>query len=114
MSKEDRALNPSGTQINPDADPSSQTTIIPHNQQPLVIRSYPSESQLNKSIQHAAAAQEKWARLPLSQRIAIGRGFVVRTLGGERQTCARSLAPAGKYIGLICIMGVGGVWQAAR
>ncbi|KAI0363686.1 NAD-aldehyde dehydrogenase [Pilatotrama ljubarskyi] len=76
MPQDDRALNPSGTYIAPDADPSSQTTIIPHNQQPLVIRSYPSESQLNKSIQYAAAAQEKWARVPLSQRIAIGRRFM--------------------------------------
>ncbi|KAI0631578.1 NAD-aldehyde dehydrogenase [Trametes polyzona] len=76
MSQGDRALNPSGTQITQDADPSSQTTIIPHNQQPLVIRSYPSGSQLYKSIQHAAAAQEKWARLPLQQRIAIGRAFM--------------------------------------
>ncbi|KAI0363269.1 NAD-aldehyde dehydrogenase [Pilatotrama ljubarskyi] len=73
MPQDDRALNPSGTYIAPDADPSSQTTIIPHNQQPLVIRSYPSKSQLNKSIQYAAAAQEKWARVPLNQRIAIGR-----------------------------------------
>ncbi|KAI9058918.1 NAD-aldehyde dehydrogenase [Trametes sanguinea] len=76
MSQTDRALNPSGTYISPDADPSSQTTIIPHNQQPLVIRTYPSESQLEKSIQYAAVAQEKWARVPLSQRIAIGRRFM--------------------------------------
>ncbi|KAL7278144.1 hypothetical protein ACG7TL_008116 [Trametes sanguinea] len=76
MSQTDRALNPSGTYISPDADPSSQTTIIPHNQQPLVIRTYPSESQLERSIQYAAVAQEKWARVPLSQRIAIGRRFM--------------------------------------
>ncbi|KAI0819709.1 NAD-aldehyde dehydrogenase [Trametes gibbosa] len=58
-----------------DSDLSSQTTLIPHNQQPLVIRTYPSTSQLEKAIQNAAAAQEKWARVPLSQRIAIGRSF---------------------------------------
>ncbi|KAL1943782.1 hypothetical protein VTO73DRAFT_4227 [Trametes versicolor] len=69
-------MSTAGTQIPQDADTASQTTLIPHNQQPLVIRSYPSQSQLEKSIQHAAAAQEKWARLPLSQRIAIGRGFM--------------------------------------
>ncbi|KAI8995221.1 NAD-aldehyde dehydrogenase [Trametes punicea] len=76
MAQADRALNPSGSYIAPEADPRSQTTIIPHNQQPLVIRSYPSESQLERSIQYAAAAQEKWARVPLSQRIAIGRRFM--------------------------------------
>ncbi|KAH9846020.1 NAD-aldehyde dehydrogenase [Lenzites betulinus] len=59
-----------------DSDLSSQTTLIPHNQQPLVIRTYPSASQLEKAVQNAAAAQEKWARVPLSQRIAIGRGFM--------------------------------------
>ena len=80
MAQADRALNPSGTLVAPDADPASQTTIIPHNQQPLVIRTYPSQSQLDKSIQHAAAAQEKWARVPLSQRITIGRRFMVRSV----------------------------------
>ncbi|KAI0643224.1 NAD-aldehyde dehydrogenase [Trametes meyenii] len=68
--------SPPSTSISPDADPSSQTTLIPHSQEPLVIRTYPSESQLEKSIQYAAAAQEKWARVPLGQRIAIGRRFV--------------------------------------
>ncbi|KAH9895819.1 NAD-aldehyde dehydrogenase [Cubamyces lactineus] len=76
MAQADGATNPSGTTIASDADPASQTTIIPHNQQPLVIRTYPSASQLDKSIQHAAAAQEKWARVPLSQRVAIGRRFM--------------------------------------
>ncbi|CDO75922.1 hypothetical protein BN946_scf184873.g11 [Trametes cinnabarina] len=76
MSQTERALNTSSSYVSPDADPSSQTTIIPHNQQPLVIRTYPSDSQLEKSIQYAAAAQEKWAGVPLSQRIAIGRRFM--------------------------------------
>ena len=62
-----------------DVDPMSQTTLIPHNQQPLVIRTYPSDAQLEKSIQQAAAAQEKWARVPLKNRIAIGLKFKVRS-----------------------------------
>ncbi len=72
------SLNPAGTIIQSDSDPASQTTLIPHNQQPLVIRNYPSLAQLDKSIQNAAVAQEKWARVPLKQRIAIGRKFMVR------------------------------------
>ncbi|KAI0764146.1 NAD-aldehyde dehydrogenase [Trametes elegans] len=75
MSQPDRALNPSGTQIATDTELPSQTTLIPHSQQPLVIRTYPSTSQLDKSIQYAASAQEKWERVPLSRRIEIGRRF---------------------------------------
>nr|VWP00729.1 Peroxisome biosynthesis protein [Ganoderma boninense] len=59
-----------------DAGPASQTTLTPHNQQPLVTRTYPSLDHLDKSIQSAASAQEKWARVPLKQRIAIGRMFM--------------------------------------
>ncbi|KAI0695681.1 succinate semialdehyde dehydrogenase [Cerioporus squamosus] len=70
------SLNPAGTVLQLDTDPTSQTTLIPHNQQPLVIRTYPSETQLERSIQYAAAAQEKWARVPLKQRIEIGRRFM--------------------------------------
>ena len=79
-----------------DVDPMSQTTLIPHNQQPLVIRTYPSETQLSKSIERAAAAQEKWARVPLKQRIAVGRQFMVRCAsyqkgGGAHRRYRRSL-----------------------
>ncbi|RPD58255.1 succinate semialdehyde dehydrogenase [Lentinus tigrinus ALCF2SS1-6] len=71
------SLNPAGTtQHYAYGDATSQTTLIPHNQQPLVIRAYPSETQLGHSIQYAAAAQEKWARVPLKQRIEIGRRFM--------------------------------------
>ncbi|KAI0739470.1 succinate semialdehyde dehydrogenase [Daedaleopsis nitida] len=70
------SLNPTGTIIQTDAEPASQTTLIPHNQQPLVCRTYPSEKQLTKAIENAAAAQEKWARVPLQQRVAIGRRFM--------------------------------------
>lgn len=64
------------------AEPTSQTTLTPHNQQPLVTKTYPSEGELEQIIQKAAAAQEKWARVPLQQRIAIGRAFMVRLLRG--------------------------------
>ncbi len=60
-------------------DPSSltQTTITPHNQQPLVTRTYPSESQLDDIIKRAAVAQTAWARVPLKDRLAIGTKFLV-------------------------------------
>ena len=52
------SLNPAGTVMQSDSEPASQTTLIPHNQQPLVCRTYPSEKQLSKAIENAAAAQE--------------------------------------------------------
>ncbi|KAA1468265.1 succinate semialdehyde dehydrogenase [Dentipellis sp. KUC8613] len=55
--------------------PTSQTTIIPHSQKPLVTRTYPTESQLDDVIQSAAKAQKAWARVPLKDRIAIGTKF---------------------------------------
>ena len=58
---------------------SVQTTIIPHNQTPLVSRTYPSESELNVIIKTAAEAQNEWAKTPLTQRIAIGRKFLAST-----------------------------------
>jgi len=59
------------------AEPTSQTTIIPHNQQPYVTRQYPSPVELDAAIERAAAAQKAWAQRPLADRIAIGRAFVV-------------------------------------
>ncbi|TFY71445.1 hypothetical protein EVG20_g1555 [Dentipellis fragilis] len=55
--------------------PTSQTTIIPHSQKPLVTRTYPTESQLDDVIQSTAKAQKAWARVPLKDRIAIGTKF---------------------------------------
>ncbi|KZP10754.1 ALDH-like protein [Athelia psychrophila] len=54
----------------------SQTTISPHNQQPLVTRTYPSEVALDDIIHKAAVAQKAWARVPLQERVAIGRKFM--------------------------------------
>jgi acyl-CoA reductase-like NAD-dependent aldehyde dehydrogenase len=61
-------------------DASSQTTITPHNQQPLVTRNYPSQSELDDIIVRASVAQRAWARVPLNDRLAIGTKFLVCTL----------------------------------
>jgi acyl-CoA reductase-like NAD-dependent aldehyde dehydrogenase len=55
-----------------------QTTIIPHTQKPLVSRTYPSQSELNRAIQNASDAQKVWNKVPLQDRINISRKFVVR------------------------------------
>jgi acyl-CoA reductase-like NAD-dependent aldehyde dehydrogenase len=55
-----------------------QTTISPHTQQPFVTRVYPSADALAASIDRAAAAQAAWRRVPLQERIAVGRRFIVR------------------------------------
>ncbi|EIW77826.1 succinate semialdehyde dehydrogenase [Coniophora puteana RWD-64-598 SS2] len=62
------------------AEPTSQTTIIPHNQQPYVTRQYPSPAELDATIERAAVAQNAWAQRPLADRIAVGRAFVVSWL----------------------------------
>ncbi|CAA7268496.1 unnamed protein product [Cyclocybe aegerita] len=55
--------------------PEIQTTIIPHNQEPYVTRTYPTEAELDTVIAKAAVAQKSWSAVPLDQRIAIGRRF---------------------------------------
>jgi len=57
---------------------STQTTIIPHSQQPLVTRNYPSEAELDAIVKRAAVAQKAWARVPLKDRLAVATKFVVR------------------------------------
>ena len=56
-----------------------QTTLSPHNQQPLVTRTYPSRDQIDGFIRNASVAQKSWAKVLLSDRIAIGRKFIVGT-----------------------------------
>ncbi|PPR04272.1 hypothetical protein CVT26_004062 [Gymnopilus dilepis] len=56
--------------------PLSQTTIIPHSQEPYVTRTYPSEQELDKIIHDATVAQKAWKDVPLEERIAIGRKFM--------------------------------------
>jgi acyl-CoA reductase-like NAD-dependent aldehyde dehydrogenase len=55
----------------------SQTTITPHNQQPLVTRAYVSQSELDPIIKRASVAQKAWVRIPLKDRLAIGTKFLV-------------------------------------
>ena len=55
-----------------------QTTISPHNQQPLVTRTYPTSNEhIDNVIEGAASAQKQWAKLPLEKRIELGWKFVV-------------------------------------
>ncbi|KIK66626.1 hypothetical protein GYMLUDRAFT_37783 [Collybiopsis luxurians FD-317 M1] len=58
------------------SQPTSQTTITPHNQQPLITRHYPSESELDATIAKVAEAQKSWAKVPLDERIKIGYKFI--------------------------------------
>ncbi|KAI0067784.1 succinate semialdehyde dehydrogenase [Artomyces pyxidatus] len=58
------------------AAPTSQTTIIPHNQKPLVTRTYPSEAELDSVIKRSSVAQKTWSRVPLKERIALGHKFI--------------------------------------
>ncbi|TFY82825.1 hypothetical protein EWM64_g1191 [Hericium alpestre] len=58
------------------SSPTSQTTIVPHSQKPLVTRVYPTESQLDDTIRKASDAQKSWSRVPLKERIAIGTKFM--------------------------------------
>ena len=59
------------------SDPKGQTTIIPHNQQPLVTRTYPSVQELEKVILSSADGQKHWVKVPLEDRITIANKFVV-------------------------------------
>ena len=58
-------------------DPTLQTTIIPHSQKPLVTRKYPTEPELDAVIQRSSKAQKEWAKVPIQERVAIGRKFMV-------------------------------------
>ncbi|KAI0076634.1 aldehyde dehydrogenase [Panus rudis PR-1116 ss-1] len=58
------------------SQPQTQTTISPHNQKPLVTRTYPSQSDLDVTIRRSKAAQKEWAARPLKERIDIGYKFI--------------------------------------
>ncbi|ETW87357.1 hypothetical protein HETIRDRAFT_437877 [Heterobasidion irregulare TC 32-1] len=58
------------------SSPTSQTTIIPHSQKPLVTRQYPSVTEVDSLIGRASEAQKAWSRVPLKERIAIGTRFM--------------------------------------
>ncbi|CAK5272981.1 unnamed protein product [Mycena citricolor] len=53
-----------------------QTTISPHDQKPVVERTYPSSAALDAIIQRASAAQQQWVTVPVAQRIAIAQKFI--------------------------------------
>jgi acyl-CoA reductase-like NAD-dependent aldehyde dehydrogenase len=53
-----------------------QTTIIPHTQEPYVTRMYPSPDELDAAVEASVQAQKEWAKIPLPERIAIGRRFM--------------------------------------
>lgn len=55
---------------------SLQTTISPHNQQPLVSKSYPAKNELDGFIIKAREAQKSWSNVPLKERVAIGYRFM--------------------------------------
>ncbi|KAF9444638.1 succinate semialdehyde dehydrogenase [Macrolepiota fuliginosa MF-IS2] len=55
---------------------SVQTTISPHNQQPLVSRTYPGQTDLDDTIKKAYVAQKSWRERPLKERVVIGRRFM--------------------------------------
>jgi acyl-CoA reductase-like NAD-dependent aldehyde dehydrogenase len=54
----------------------TQTTIIPHTQEPYVTRTHPSLDELDAAIEVSAKAQKEWAKVPLTERIALGRRFM--------------------------------------
>lgn len=54
-----------------------QTTITPHTQEPFVSRDYPSVQAVDEAIVKSKAAQKEWAKVPLKERIEIGRRFIV-------------------------------------
>ena len=54
----------------------TQTTITPHTQAPYVTRIYPSPDELGAAIEVSAKAQKGWAKVPLTERIEIGRRFM--------------------------------------
>jgi len=58
----------------------TQTTIIPHSQEPYVTRVYPTEAEIDKHIENAVIAQKNWSRVPLEERITIGRKFMVNLI----------------------------------
>ncbi|CEL53009.1 aldehyde dehydrogenase [Rhizoctonia solani AG-1 IB] len=56
--------------------PSSQTTIIPHSQEPLVTHQYPSVSELDDLVLRSGKAQKAWKNVSLEDRLKIGQKFV--------------------------------------
>jgi acyl-CoA reductase-like NAD-dependent aldehyde dehydrogenase len=77
--------------------PTSQITIIPHSQQPLVTRNYPSESELDATIARASQAQQTWSRVPLKERIAIGVKFMVHLDACNHNAIVLTINPQNEF-----------------
>ncbi|KAJ8463636.1 hypothetical protein ONZ45_g17507 [Pleurotus djamor] len=71
-----------------------QTTICPHTQLPLYSRTYPTVDELDSKIAKAQIAYQAWSKVPLQERIAIGRKFVdaFREMGKVEDDIPKSLA----------------------
>ncbi|PVG01247.1 ALDH-like protein [Serendipita vermifera] len=65
----------------------AQTTIIPHSQQELVTRIYPSTDEVDATVKAAAEAQRKWRDVSLQDRMAICSKFLE-----EIKTCSNIIA----------------------
>jgi acyl-CoA reductase-like NAD-dependent aldehyde dehydrogenase len=61
----------------PDMESNIQTTITPHNQNPFVTRTYPSENELDKLIANAVIAQKAWSAVSVEDRVTVGKKFMV-------------------------------------
>jgi len=54
-----------------------QTTISPYTQQPVCTRPLLSETELDTAINEAVKAQKSWRKVPLDERIAIAKKWLV-------------------------------------
>jgi acyl-CoA reductase-like NAD-dependent aldehyde dehydrogenase len=56
-----------------------QETISPHDQRiiPGTKKIYPSEEEIDRIVIKAAEAQRKWRKVPVSERVKIGKRFAV-------------------------------------
>ncbi|KZO97238.1 succinate semialdehyde dehydrogenase [Calocera viscosa TUFC12733] len=70
---------------------STQTTLAPHTQQPVVTRTYPTIPELDAAIAASSAAQKTWRKVPLSERINIGRRFMTE-FDALKEPIARELS----------------------
>ncbi|KAG0707272.1 Aldehyde/histidinol dehydrogenase [Suillus ampliporus] len=53
-----------------------QTTISPHNGHAYHVETYPTSSDLNRTLESAAQSQKEWIKTTLDERIAKGRKFI--------------------------------------
>ncbi|EJT98121.1 NAD-aldehyde dehydrogenase [Dacryopinax primogenitus] len=56
--------------------PETQTTIAPHSLKPVVTRQYPGAADIDAAIEASFRVQKVWRKVPLEDRIGIGRRFM--------------------------------------